>query len=187
MNERGFFEHQVPKLFQDASLETCDRQPSSLIEFGRQWAYEPKSLFLCGNKGTGKTRYAFSLIREMFRVRKGLVDINLWPRYFTSPNLDGRLLRASKSDEGDSYEVQNIAEFGLLMIDDIGRETRSDRLRRQYFEILNFRYCQKLPTILTSNLSLDQIGEVIDPAIASRIQEWTIIKFTGSDIRNQEN
>ncbi len=183
MNEQGFFEHQVPKIFQGASLETCERQHPSLVEFGREWAKEPRSLFLCGGYGTGKTYYAFALIREMFRVCKR----HIWPRYFTSPQLDARLLKASKSEEGDEYDVRNIAEQDLLMIDDIGRETRWDRLKRQYFEILNYRYCQQLPTILTSNLSLDQLSEIVDGAIASRMQEWQNINFTGGDMRKTKN
>ena len=107
----------------------------------------------------------------------------LWPRYFTSPELDGRLLKASKSDEGDEYEIKNISSQDILFIDDLGRETKSDRLKRQYFEILNYRYTNQLPTILTSNYDLDQLGEILDGSISSRIQEWKVLKFKSRDLR----
>jgi DNA replication protein DnaC len=178
-NEKGFFQHAVPKLFTNASLETCDLQPPEYIEFSKHWALDPCSVFLCGGYGSGKTHFAFAMLREMFRrcPRK------IWPRYFTSPELDAKLLRAVKSDEGDSFALRDLGEQDLLFIDDIGRETKSDRLKRQYFEILNYRYTQNLPTILSSNFSLEQLGDVLDGAIASRIQTWQIIEFNGPDLR----
>lgn len=179
MDEIGFFTHITPKKFANASLENCDKQSSNLIEFGKKWALNPTSIFLCGGYGTGKTYYAFAILRELFRK----YPMKIWPRYFTSPELDSKLLRASKSEDGDEYLIKDIASQDLLFIDDIGRETKSDRLRRQYFEILNYRYTNELVTILTSNLCLDQLGEVIDGAIASRIQEWQIIEFKGPDLR----
>lgn len=179
MDEKGFFTHQVPKKYANCSLENCDKQPKKFIDFGRKWALNPSSIFLFGAYGTGKTYFAFSLIREMFRK----CPKKIWPRYFTSPELDSRLLKASKSDAGDQWEIKSLREEDLLFIDDLGRETKSDRLRRQYFEILNYRYVHELPTILTSNMSADQLGETLDGAIASRLQEWVSIKFEGPDLR----
>lgn len=182
-DEISFFTHVVPKKFQEARLSKCDKQPEQYIEFAREWAKNPTSIFLCGGYGTGKTFFAFSMLREVFKrcPRK------LWPRYFTSPELDSRLLKSLKSEDGDEYEIKHISEQDILFIDDIGRETKSDRLKRQYFEILNYRYVNELPTILTSNLSLEKLGDVIDGAIASRLQEWQIIEFNGCDLRKQSN
>lgn len=179
MDEKTFFTHAVPKKYVLASLNTCDRQPKQIIEFGEEWGKNPSSIFLHGGYGTGKTYYAFALLREMFRQSK----MKIWPRCFTSPALDSMLLKASKSEGGDEYTLKEIASQDLLFIDDLGRETKSDRLKRQYFEILNHRYTENLPTILTSNFTLDQLGDILDGAIASRIQEWQIIEFRGQDLR----
>lgn len=179
MNEETFFKYAVPEKFKNVSLDTCDKQPQEYIEFARNWAKKPSSVFLLGGYGAGKTHFAFAMLREMFRK----APMVIWPRYFSSPNLDSMLLKASKSEDGDEYELKKFGTEDLLFIDDLGRETKSDRLRRQYFEILNQRYTQNLPTILTSNFHLDKLAETLDGAIASRIQEWQIIEFNGPDLR----
>jgi len=180
-DEKSFFGSVAPSAYANVSLENCDKQPLEYIEWARNWAIEPTSVFLCGGYGTGKTHFAFAMIREVFRA----CPRKIWPRYFTSPTLDSRLLKAVKSEDGDEFALRDAAEQDLLFIDDLGRETKSERLKRQYFEILNYRHVHHLPTILTSNFNLDQLGEVIDGAIASRIQEWQTIEFTGRDLRKQ--
>lgn len=178
-NEEGFFNGQVPLEFKNANLDNCDLQPPEYIEFGKKWAFNPGLILLCGKYGRGKTHYAFALIREVFRR----CPRHIWPRYFTSKSLDSRLLRASKSDEGDEFDVKDISEQDLLFIDDLGRETPSERTKRQYFEIINNRHVNRLPTIITTNLDLQGIGDIFDGAIASRMQQWDIVQFNGPDIR----
>lgn len=183
--EKWFFEGrddtpaQVPEEFRNASLENCTKIPKLVVDFGYKVAKNPESILLCGSYGNGKTHFAFALIRQIMRDCPRLI----WPRYFTSIELDSRLLAAAKGEKGDKEEVYERARDDLLFIDDLGRETKSDRLKRQYFEIFNYRYANKLPTIVTSNLILDQLGDIIDGAIASRMQSWRTIMFTGPDLR----
>jgi DNA replication protein DnaC len=178
-DEKSFFSSIVPSAYANICLDSCDKQPTEYIEWAKKWAIDPTSVFLCGGYGTGKTHFAFAMIREVFRA----CPRKIWPRFFTSPALDSRLLKAVKCDDGDEFALRDMAEQDLLFIDDVGRETKSERLKRQYFEILNYRHVHHLPTILTSNFNLDQLGEVIDGAIASRIQEWQTIEFNGGDLR----
>jgi len=181
-NEKIFFDLVVPKKYMQASLENCERQPKILIDFAKEWAIKPVSVFFFGGCGTGKTYFTFAMIREMFRT----CPVKLWPRYFTSPELDSKLLQASKSEEGDAWVIRDIAEQDILFIDDFGRETKSDRLKRQYFEILNYRYVNELPTILTSNYNINDLGEILDKAVASRMQEWEAFHFKGKDMRKEK-
>jgi DNA replication protein DnaC len=182
MDEKGFFEHCVPKKYANASLENCEKQPEAFIEYARSWGKSPESVILLGPVGRGKTQFAFAMLREMFRR----CPRRLWPRFYTSPELDSILLEAVKADEGDKYKIGQIGTEDVLFIDDFGRETRSDRIFRQYFELLNMRYTNMKPTIISSNLTLDEIGRSMGDAIASRFQEWQIIEFTGPDLRIQK-
>lgn len=183
-DEQRFFNICVPNEFQNASLETCNKIPANLIEFGKKWAGKdwinnPKSLFICGGMGNGKTTYALSLVRQVFRNWKGV-----WPRYYETVDLDAALLQASKSDEGDSYLIEKLSEADLLVIDDVGRESDTDRLRRQYFRLFNKRHTSRKPTIITTNLDIQTIGKHVSDAIASRMQEWEEIIFMGKDLRS---
>jgi DNA replication protein DnaC len=181
MNENHFFEKCVPKKYAHVTLADCDKQPKSFHEYAKEWGVKPESVILLGDVGRGKTQFAFAMIREMFR----LCPQTLWPRYYTSPEMDSLLLQASRSEEADKYTVNKIANEDLLFIDDFGRETNSERAKRQYFELLNLRYANLRPTLISTNLTLEQIGNHMNSAIASRFQEYQIIEFSGADLRIQ--
>jgi DNA replication protein DnaC len=181
MDEKGFFGHCVPVKYRQVTLEICDKQPPSFHDYAREWGKKPESVILMGPVGRGKTQFAFAMIREMFRRYKRKV----WPRYFTSPEMDSILLEALKSDGGDKFRIQDFGEQDLLFIDDFGRETGSERIRRQYFEIINLRYTNHLPTIISTNFTIEEVAKHMSEAIASRFQEWQIIEFGGVDLRIQ--
>ena len=63
----------------------------------------------------------------------------------------------------------------LLVIDDIGTRLPSDWAYEVLYGIINFRYENKKPTIYTSNLSLEQLEEVFDSRLASRIARSCVI------------
>jgi DNA replication protein DnaC len=181
MSEEFFFSNCVPPKYSKVSLASCDKQPQSFHEYARAWGANPESVILLGPVGRGKTQFAFAMIREMFRRSRK----RIWPRFYTSPDIDSTLLEAVKGDQGDKYKIGEIGNEDLLFIDDFGRESRSDRIFRQYFELLNMRYTNMEPTIISTNLTLDEIGLTMGNAIASRFQEWQIIEFTGPDLREQ--
>jgi DNA replication protein DnaC len=179
MSEAFFFSQCVPHKYSHVSLSDCDKHPQSFHEYARSWGAKPESVILLGPVGRGKTQFAFAMIREMFRR----CPRSLWPRFYTSPGIDSALLEAVKSDGGDKYKIGQIGEEDLLFIDDFGREGKSERIFRQYFELINMRYTNQKPTIISTNLTLDEIGRTMGDAIASRFQEWQIIEFTGPDLR----
>lgn len=179
-NENGFFSKIGLKYKSDTFLQKCNTQiiHPDLIKWGYEWAVKPCSIFIHGGIGCGKTFFSISLIREAFKERK-IFDAE----YFVGTSLDSEGLEAIKSEYGDRKFLDKIKNIEFLFIDDFGRETRSDRLSRQYFEIINHRYSNEMPTIITSNLDLNGIANKIDSSIASRIQEWEVIHMTGSDAR----
>jgi DNA replication protein DnaC len=181
MSEKHFFEHCVPKKFSHVTLDQCDKQPKSFHDYAKSWGSKPESTILLGDVGRGKTQFAFAMIREMFRrsPRK------LWPRYYTSPEMDSILLKASRDEDADKAVIHKIASEDLLFIDDFGREMDSARAKRQYFEVLNLRYANLLPTLISTNLTLEEIQNHMNKAIASRFQEFQIIEFGGVDLRVQ--
>lgn len=182
MSEEHFFSHCAPKKFAHITLAHCDKQPTAFHEYAREWAMKPESVILLGDVGRGKTQFAFAMIREMFIK----CPRKIWPRYYTSPEMDSILLQASRSDEADKFKINEIGNEDLLFIDDFGRETNTERVKRQYFEVLNMRYANLLPTLISTNLSLEQIGTHMNAAIASRFQEFQIIEFGGADLRIQK-
>ena len=134
-------------------------------------ADEIKGLFLDGEKGTGKTKLAAIIANERAGAGK--------PVLFASvPDLMADI-RASLSSGGTSERVQAVKETPLLVLDDLGAEKMTEWVGEQLFCIVNHRYNEQLPTVVTSNYSPTQIirhmatvdsgGNVIDDMQGQRI------------------
>jgi DNA replication protein DnaC len=181
-DEKSFFQHCVPDKFKHCELKNLLDIAAEIVMYGYKWAVNPESVFIHGIPGNGKTSYVFALLREMFRKSPK----KLWPRFYSSPGLDAILLEAVKADDGDAYLLKFLSTQDILFIDDFGRENNSPRIKRQYFEIINNRYSENKITILTSNLDINQIGNSLGDALASRLQEWQEITFLKPDLRKKK-
>lgn len=72
----------------------------------------------------------------------------------------------------------------LLVIDDIGVESVSEWLAEQMFLVINQRYENRLPVIVTSNQSLEDLARTHRQQICSRLQEMCrVVQFNGADRR----
>lgn len=134
-------------------------------------ADEIKGLFLHGEKGTGKTKLAAIIANERAGAGK--------PVLFASvPDLMADI-RASFASGGTSERVQAVKETPFLVLDDLGAEKMTEWVGEQLFCIVNHRYNEQLPTVVTSNYSPTQIirhmatvdrgGNVIDDMQGQRI------------------
>jgi len=138
-----------------------------------------KSVFLTGKTGVGKTTLMASLAKLYFINFKNV----MWISY---PAFIMELQSAFKKDGESPFDMAvEVARFsGVLAIDDIGAEKLTDFVRQITYFILNEREQRMLPIIITSNFSLQQIDEMIDPRISSRIAGMCeVIKLTGKDRR----
>ena len=153
-------------------------------------ADEITGLFLHGEKGTGKTKLAAIIANE--RARAGS------PVLFASvPDLMADIRRSFK-DGTTSEAVQAVKNTPFLVLDDLGAEKMTEWVGEQLFCIVNHRYNEMLPTVVTSNYSptqviahmatVDRDGNVIDDMqgqrIMSRIYEMCErVEIWGKDYR----
>lgn len=119
-------------------------------------------LMLCGQSGAGKTHLCTAAFVDLIQ-RTGLCgEYFLW-------NRDGRALKATVLEDPQNL-WKRYREAELLYIDDLFQGARSDADRRMAFELLDYRYNNDLPTILSSELSFQELLR-LDQAIAGRIRE----------------
>ena len=140
------------------------------------------SLFITGGSGVGKTVLAASIAKEC-------IDKKVAFKWIGCAQFIMELQAMySKDNESPFDEAQRIANFnGVLIIDDIGAEKMSDWVRQILYYIINEREQRLLPTVITSNFSLQQIAEQIDIRISSRIAGMCkLIKLTGMDRRIED-
>ena len=102
-------------------------------------------------------------------------------------------------DGGTTNEAQILDIYKrveLLIIDDLGKEQCSDWSMSTLYSILNDRYEDMKPVIVTTNYNADQLAAALTPkgfdntkiiAIISRLRETsTVMTMAWADIRGRE-
>ena len=65
--------------------------------------------------------------------------------------------------------METFRECPLLILDDLGAEKDTEWVREQLYRVVNHRYFEKLPMVITTNEGVTGL----DPRIASRIRDET--------------
>lgn len=115
---------------------------------------EKKGLILVGNNGVGKTHLACSIAKKL--IENGIPVI-----YGTLINLLAEL-RNSYDTDNDISEMEIIKLYenvALLIIDDLGKEKPSEWGLEKLFTIINSRYENNLPVIITTNYNQNSLVE----------------------------
>jgi DNA replication protein DnaC len=149
------------------------RQADSLEAAGNhalRYAREMQGwLLLEGGFGSGKTHLAAAIAN--FAVGVGLPTI-----FITVPDLlDTLRYTYSSSDESFEERFEEIRQAPLLILDDFGTQNATPWAQEKLFQIINHRYINKLPLVVTTNLSLEQIegrirSRLSDPELVNHIK-----------------
>jgi DNA replication protein DnaC len=167
------FEKWVPKRFADATIEsfmaTSDGQKRALKicnnyveKFDTSIKKSGGGLIFTGNVGTGKTHLAIAVGRKLAAQGKGVMYVNL-----------AELIRSVRATwKGQGSEAAILAELigtGLLIIDEAGVQNGTDNERNILFEIIDGRYQDVKPTVVISNLNVEEVGAFISERSIDRI------------------
>lgn len=134
-------------------------------------------LVILGNHGTGKTHLAAAIANQ--RLDQGRPAI-----FIVVPDLLDRLRAAYSPTSDVSYDelFESARETDLLILDDLGAQSSTPWAQEKLYQIINERYNRRLPTVITSNLSLDDM----ELRLRSRIGDNSladIVVIQGKDIR----
>jgi DNA replication protein DnaC len=154
--------HKGPGKMQADSLEMAFNQAQHYAKNLNGW------LFLQGGYGCGKTHLAAAIAN--YAVEMGVPTL-----FLTVPDLLD-MLRFSYDSEDTTFEERfnEIRNASLLVLDDFGTQNATGWAQEKLFQILNYRYINKLPLVITTNLSLDEI----DGRIRSRLQDPELVSLT---------
>lgn len=120
-----------------------------------------------GNVGTGKTHLAAGIALRLMRRDNRCV-------LFSSVMQAVRSIKDTWGKGGALSESQAIAALvrpDLLILDEVGVQFGSKTEELLMFEILNERYCARKPTLLMSNLPLDEVKDYLGERIFDRLRE----------------
>ena len=161
LKESGF---EKLEKFKDAVLTSGDLAP--VYKKMQEWCNANSSknlIYLAGPTGVGKTYLMRCMANEFIengRVVKIVTAFNM--------SLDFRDFLKNHNEE----ILQNYLSCEILFIDDIGTEPIFKNATVEYFYlILNERKMRKLPTILTGNLTMEDIRNRYEERIYSRIAD----------------
>jgi DNA replication protein DnaC len=139
---------------QAASLEMAFNQAQHYSKNLKGW------LLLQGGYGCGKTHLAAA-------VANFVVELGVPTLFLTVPDLLDTL-RFSYDSEDTTFEQRfdEIRNASLLVLDDFGTQNATGWAQEKLFQIINYRYINKLPLVVTTNLALDEIEARIRSRLA---------------------
>jgi len=124
------------------------------------------SLILCGTPGTGKTHLACAMTIK-------LTDLK-YPSYYTTSYKMMSRIKATYGKYAEEIEqnvLHKLITSKLLIIDEIGVQFGSDAEKVLFYQIINGRYDNILPTVLISNLTVKELVEFIGDRCFDRLKE----------------
>ncbi|MCR4612249.1 MAG: ATP-binding protein [Lachnospiraceae bacterium] len=86
-------------------------------------------------------------------------------------------------DEIMPYDKELILDVDALIIDDLGTEFVNSFTSSKIFTCINERLLRGKSTVISTNLSLQELLEIYSERTFSRISQFTILKLFGDDIR----
>lgn len=158
-------------------FETAVQLSKKFIENFRN---DCQNLFFYGTVGTGKSFLSGCIAEELLKQGNSVI-------YFSAAGLFDLLARYSfdtkaKDSLYDLYE--DLYDCDLLIIDDLGTEVTNGFITSQLFSCLNERHLRGKSTLISTNLTLEELRDRYSDRIFSRItSNFTLCKFTGPDIR----
>jgi len=169
-----------PIIYKEADFSKLDK---SLQEIVTKQFSKGKGVFLCGKAGVGKTHTAWAIsdMVEARSLRTDFYKVNKIMFWFRNIN-DNDSRELLEEMVGDGSLKKN-----YLFLDDFGSNKESEFTLDCMTMILDYRYENKLPTVITSNASFDELLENVGARVYSRlIGMCKEVEITGKDRRNDE-
>jgi DNA replication protein DnaC len=160
------------------------------------WAENGKSaqgLYLAGPVGTGKTHTAWTALaiwclatgtmpRGETREDDWLGDGRIRPTVIFTRMTD--LLDDLRPGDDARQRVRDCQLAGLLVLDDLGAEKASEWTQERLYSVVDHRYANCMPLIVTGNLPPAKLAEQTGDRTASRLAEMCqVVPVTGADRR----
>ena len=148
----------------DLSIEQQDNMDAA-YRLAFDFAKNPEGwLVFMGETGCGKTHLAAAIVNFRYEIGKPAM-------FVVVPDFLDHLRSAFSPDSKISYDqfFESVKTAPLLVLDDFGEQSTNPWVKEKLFQLINYRYNSRLPTVITTRLSLDEIMAEVDGSISSRL------------------
>lgn len=167
--------HVVPRDTMALTYAACRR-------FAENFSDASPNLLLQGGTGLGKTYLSACIARVVadkgfsvcYESASSALD------YYES----AKFSRDTPEGEAAALRVRRMQDCDLMILDDLGTEMVTPMSQSALYTLINTRLVNGKKTIISTNLSREQLQKKYSPQICSRIAgEFTALPFVGRDIR----
>lgn len=158
--------------------ERAERIRANCLKYATNFTTNSKSIIFYGGTGLGKTHLSLAIANVA--INRGYSVV-----YGTAQNILNDLQNENfgRTDNIRYYE-RAVLNCDLLIIDDLGTEFKSAYTVAELYNIINSRILAKLPTIISTNSTPQELEEKYDQRVTSRIiGEYAPLVLQGNDIR----
>ena len=174
--------------FKKSTFETWDftKGTQKMYDIGFKYANnfqnmkkENIGLLIYGSPGNGKTYTAAAIANALLGKMTPVICVSI----------DGLLTRIKETynnwgKEAEDTILRSLSNADLLIIDDLGTEQDTDWSKTKIYNILDNRYRNELPMIVTTNIPLDDLKEKYHARTYDRLLEMcTPVCNDGKSIR----
>ena len=173
--ERLYSKSGLSKRLMACTFESFEKRPGTekALEAANRYAEmftgkTEKGLLFIGGYGNGKSHLAAAICHE-------LIKREVWCVFWTVPQLLARIRSTFNqgNQEQEADILRSLRSCNLLVLDDLGTEKVSDWVAETLFVIIDNRYQDMKPVIVTTNCSPKELAEKVGGKTHSRILAMT--------------
>ena len=145
--------------------------------YAKSFCSSSKNILMRGNTGLGKTHLSLAVAKEVTEKGYGAV-------YCSTPEIISEIEKEHFGKNTDNGTLEMLKECDLLVLDDLGTEFHTSFTKTTAYNLINSRLIHRKPTIISTNLELEELEELYSRRLVSRLMgEYVIMNFAGTDIR----
>ena len=118
-------------------------------------------LVLQGVTGCGKTHLAAAIVNYRYEAHQPA-------KFVVVPDFLDHLRATFTPESKVSYDqlFESVKNAPLLILDDFGEQSTTPWAQEKLYQVINYRYNARLPTVITARCSLDEIDSPISSRLA---------------------
>ena len=146
------WDRECPKLYGLTDPKRLDQAKLAKV---LNWAFGPQGLLLHGETGTGKTRMAVLLMKQLYLSGKSI-------KMFFGMDFAHECSKAFGEFTGEAW-IDSFIKKDVLFFDDLGKFPLTERVEAELFGVIEHRLLNMRPIILTTNFVGDSLSGKMTP------------------------